>query len=472
MAKAFMDEDFLLESEVARRLYHEYAASMPIYDYHCHLPPADIAADTRFENLSRVWLAGDHYKWRAMRALGVPERLVTGEAADWDKFLAWASVVPLTAGNPLYHWTHMELRRPFGVTDLLDSGSASRVWARCNELLRTPELSVRSILTSMGVRVVCTTDDPTSTLEHHAAIRRDAFGVIVVPTFRPDAAMRVEDPRGYRRWIAKLEECTGRSVGSYRALLDGLRSRHAAFHDAGCRLSDHGIEEPYVAEYTESQVAGVFRKAMDGRRPDETDLLRFRSALMLEFGRMDAERGWTQQLHLSALRNANSRVGGRLGPDTGFDSMGDLPIARSLARFLDSLDASSSLPKTIIYTLNPSQNETIASMIGSFQDGSVKGKVQFGSGWWFNDQLDGMARQMRALSAMGILSAFVGMLTDSRSFLSYPRHDYFRRLLCATLGGEVEAGRLPDEREQLGSIIQDICYRNAWRYFQIPGVAA
>jgi glucuronate isomerase len=470
MSKVFMDEDFLLDSEAARRLYHEYAAALPIYDYHCHLPPADIASDRRFENMSQIWLAGDHYKWRAMRALGVEERLITGDAPDRDKFLAWAAAVPLTAGNPLYHWTHMELRRPFGVTELLNARSAPRIWERCNELLRTPALSVRSILTSANVRVVCTTDDPTSLLEHHAALRREGFPVVVVPTYRPDAAMRIEDPRAYRRWVARLEAASGRSVACYRDLLDALRSRHAAFHEAGCRLSDHGIEEPYAAEYTEAQIAGVFRRVMDGHRPDGTDLLRFRSALMLEFGRMDAERGWTQQLHLSALRNTNARVGGRLGPDTGFDSMGDLPVARPLARFLDALDATGSLPRTIIYTLNPAQNETIAAMTGNFQDGSVRGKVQFGSAWWFNDQIDGMSRQLGALANMGVLAAFVGMLTDSRSFLSYPRHDYFRRLLCSLLGGEVQAGRLPDEPAELGGIVQDICWRNACRYFRIPGV--
>jgi glucuronate isomerase len=468
--KPFMDQDFLLDNEPARRLYHEYAAGMPIYDYHCHLPPAEIASNRRFENLTQIWLAGDHYKWRLMRALGVDEDKITGASSDRDKFLAWARAVPETVRSPVYHWTHMELRNPFGIEYLLDESTAGKVWDRCNEALATEPLRVRGILAAQNVRVVCTTDDPTSALEHHAAIRQSGFPIVVVPTYRPDAALRAQDPRTYRRWIAALERATGRGISGYRDLVEALRQRHQVFHEAGCRLSDHGIEEPYAATYTESQVAGVFRKALDGRAVDELDLARLRTALMVEFGRMDAERGWTLQLHLSALRGANTRLGRQIGPDSGFDSMGDWPIARALARYLDALDADGALPKTVLYGLNPSQNEVFASMAGNFQDKAVRGKIQYGAAWWFNDQLDGMTRQMNALSAMGVLSAFVGMLTDSRSFLSYPRHDYFRRLLCALLGAEVQAGTLPSDMKLLGETVKDISYRNAWRYFGIPGV--
>lgn len=470
MAHAFLDEDFLLPTEPARRLYHDYAAGLPIYDYHCHLSPAEIARNRRFDNLTRIWLEGDHYKWRLMRAHGIDERRITGDATDREKLQAWAATVPRTIRNPIYHWTAMELATPFGVREPLNETTAERVWETCNRYLATDKGSVQGILETARVRVICTTDDPTGSLEHHAAIRASGLGVRVVPTFRPDGALKADNLPAWRRWIRALEAASGTSIGRYADLVDALRLRHTAFHEAGCRLSDHGIEEPYFARFTAAQLNGVVRRALDGIQPDEEDLTRLRAALMLELGRMNAQRGWTMQLHLSALRGTNTRMVAKLGPDTGYDSMGDWPIARNLGAYLDALESEGSLPRLILYGLNPSQNEVLATMAGNFQDGATRGKIQYGAAWWFNDQLDGMSRQMEALSSMGLLSEFVGMLTDSRSFLSYPRHDYFRRLLCGMIGADAAAGRVPMDLPHLGGIVQDIAWRNAVRYFGIPGV--
>ena len=465
----FLSEDFLLQTDAARRLYHDYAAAMPIYDYHCHLPVEDIAADKVFSNLTRIWLNGDHYKWRAMRANGVAERLITGDADDWEKFAAWAATVPKTLRNPLYHRTHLELKRYFGIADcLLDPASARGVYDRAGALLQTKEFSTQAILTRMNVKVVCTTDDPVDSLEHHLALQADpSFAVRVLPAFRPDKAMAVEDPSTYNRYLERLSAVSGIQVTDYEALLAALKARHDFFHQTGCRLSDHGLERPYAAEFTPDDIARIFAKVRRNEPPTPPECDQFKTAVLLALARMDAERDWTQQFHFGALRNTNSRAFRELGPDTGYDSIGDWSLAAPLARFLDRLAGEKHLARTILYVLNPSDNDIVATMIGNFQDGTVPGKIQFGSGWWFNDQKDGMERQINTLSNMGLLSRFVGMLTDSRSFLSYPRHEYFRRVLCNLLGTDMENGELPHDFDLVGGMVRDICYNNAVDYFGI-----
>lgn len=467
MQETFITDNFLLHNETAVALYHEYARDMPILDYHCHLPPDQIAEDRRFENLTQIWLHGDHYKWRAMRANGVPERFCTGEATDWEKFEQWARTVPRTLRNPLYHWTHLELNRPFGINDrLLCPETARGIWDECNAKLAQPEFSCRGIMRRMNVVLVCTTDDPVDTLEHHAAIRADrSMPVKVLPTFRPDKAMAVESPEQFNAWVDRLAEASGVDIKDFDSFLEAIRRRHDFFHAAGCRLSDHGPETFYAEEYTESEVQAVFRRIRRGNdlRPEE--ILKFKSAMLHEFALLDHEKGWTQQFHFGAMRSTNTRMLKMLGPDTGFDSIGDFEVARPLARFLDRLDRDDRLAKTILYNLNPADNDLTATMIGNFQDGSRPGKMQFGSGWWFLDQKDGMEKQLNSLSNQGLLSRFVGMLTDSRSFLSYTRHEYFRRILCNLLGAEIEQGLLPRDIVLVGSMVQDICYNNAAEYF-------
>ncbi len=468
MAKEFLGEEFLLSTETSRVLFHDYARQMPIFDYHCHLPVAEIAENRRFENMSRIWLAGDHYKWRAMRACGVEERLITGDASDWEKFLAWAETVPYTIRNPLYHWTHMELRNPFGVRELLSPQTARGVWERCNELLAGEQFRARGLMSRFNVKVVCTTDDPTDTLEHHRQIRQEGFAVKVLPAFRADKALAVDNPPVFTAWLGRLEEAVGRRIGTFPELIEALRERHAYFHEMGSRLSDHGIEVPYAAAYTDREVGVIFAMAREGQLPAPQDVLKLKSAMLYELCVMDAERDWTQQFHFGALRGVSSRMQRLLGPDTGYDAMGDFEIARPLVRLLDRLETAGKLARTIVYVLNPRDNEMVASIAGSFQDGSARGKMQLGSAWWFNDQKSGMEWQMNALSNVGLLSTFVGMLTDSRSFLSYPRHEYFRRVLCDLIGREVEAGELPADIPHLGGIVQDVCFNNAARYFRIP----
>lgn len=460
-------DDFLLSTETARRLYHEHAAGLPIIDYHCHLPPGQVADDHRFATLTEIWLGDDHYKWRAMRANGVPERFCTGDASDWEKFLAWARTVPCTLRNPLYHWTHLELAKPFGIADrLLDESTARGIYEHCNARLAEPDMSCRGIMRQFNVRLACTTDDPTDSLAHHKAVAADeSFDIQMLPTYRPDRATAVEHAAAFNAWTDKLAAAADVDIADYPAFLAALRQRHDHFHQAGCRLSDHGLETAYAADYTDKEIEGIFDKLRGGRELFVGEALQFKSALLHEFGRMDAEKGWTQQYHFGALRNANSRMFARLGPDTGFDSIGDFELARPLAVMLDRLDRHGKLPKTILYTLNPAHMELLATMIGNFQDPETPGKMQLGSGWWFLDQLDGMRRQMEALSNMGLLRRFVGMLTDSRSFLSYTRHEYFRRLLCRMLGEDVQAGLLPGDMELLGATVRDICYNNAARYF-------
>ena len=461
----FLSDDFLLQSATARQLYHAHAAPQPIIDYHCHLPPDQIAQNRQFENITQLWLYGDHYKWRAMRANGVNERFITGDASDWEKFEKWAETVPYTVRNPLYHWTHLELRRYFGITELLGPGSAHRIWEQCNALLQTPDYGVQGLLRRMNVRVVCTTDDPADTLEHHQALRAQDAEVQVLPTFRPDKAMTPE-ASDYPAYLQKLGAAAGLAINSYADLLAALRQRHDYFASLGGRLSDHGLERVYAVPYTEAQVAATFAKARAGQALTAEEIEQFKSAMLVELAIMDWEKGWTQQFHLGALRNNNTRALRQLGPDTGWDSIGDFGQAASLSRFLDTLDNQDKLTKTILYNLNPADNDLFATMIGNFQDGSVAGKMQFGSGWWFLDQKDGMEKQLNALSNMGLLSRFVGMLTDSRSFLSYPRHEYFRRILCNVLGRDVENGELPaEELPWLGELVERICYGNARDYF-------
>ncbi len=466
MTDTFLTEDFLLQTKTARTLYHEHAAGMPIYDYHCHLPAHHIAADHQFENLTQAWLVGDHYKWRAMRTNGVPEEFITGHASDHDKFEKWAATVPACLGNPLYHWTHLELKKPFGIVGkLLNSETAGEIYHICTEMLHSPEFTVRHILRKMNVKLVCTTDSPLDSLEYHEKIKADGFEIKVHPAWRPDQAMATENLESLNAFIDRLEELCNIDIVNFHSYVEALYRRHEYFHKHGCRLSDHGLETAYAEDYTENDIRLIFGKIRAGRDLTRRESLQFKSAMMIEFGLMDAKKGWVQQLHLGALRNNRSRLYKKIGPDIGCDSIGDFEIARPLSAYLNHLDSLAKLPKTILYNLNPRDNALMATMIGNFQDGSVPGKIQYGSGWWFLDQKDGMEDQMRTLANMGLLSRFVGMLTDSRSFLSFPRHEYFRRVLCNLLGNDVEAGLLPTDMDLLGQMVEDICYNNARNYF-------
>ena len=464
--KCFNDENFLLQSAAAVRLYHDHAAKMPIIDYHCHLNPEYVASDHQFRSLAEIWLDGDHYKWRAMRTNGVAERYCTGDASDWEKFEKWAETVPYTMRNPLYHWTHLELKTAFGVDKLLNPSSAREIYDHCSALLQQPEYSARGLMRRYNVEVVCTTDDPIDSLEHHIKCREDGFECKVLPTWRPDKAMAVESPSAFKAYIDRLAEVSGVEIRSFQTLLDALQVRHRFFESVGCRLSDHGIEEFYAEDYTTSEIETIFAKVYGGEELSDTEIRKYKSAMLVEFGVMDYESGWTQQFHFGPIRNNNSRMMAAVGVDTGFDSMGDLNQAKNMAKFLDRLDVQGKLTKTILYNINPRDNEMVATMIGNFQDGVTPGKIQFGSGWWFLDQKDGMERQMNALSLLGLLSRFVGMLTDSRSFLSYPRHEYFRRTLCNLIGNDIEQGLLPaSEMEFLGQMVENISYNNAKAYF-------
>jgi glucuronate isomerase len=470
MNTPFIDDDFLLESDEARELYHSYARSLPIIDYHCHLSPKEIAEDRQFGNLAEIWLEGDHYKWRAMRTCGVDERYITGDASAWEKFQSWAETVPKTLRNPLYHWTHMELKRPFGITDrLLSPATARSIWEECNAKLATPGFSVQGILKQMQVEIICTTDDPTDSLAFHTLMIADGgFPVRVYPAFRADKAMAVKDPVMFMDYVVRLGEAADVDIRSFGDFLSALRKRHDYFHTMGARVSDHGLEMIDAEDFTEREAGMLFDKLMKKRSLLPEEASTFRSAVLHALAIMDWEKKWIQQFHLGALRNTNTRMMRTLGPDTGFDSIGDFEMGRPLARFLDRLDADNRLAKTIVYNLNPRDNELVASMIGNFQDGSAAGKMQFGAAWWFLDQMDGMTRQMEALSNMGLLSQFVGMITDSRSFLSYPRHEYFRRLLCNILGSEMKRGLMPHDVPLVGGMVKDICYFNAKRFFDFP----
>jgi glucuronate isomerase len=467
MEKSFIHEDFLLQTDAAKELYHKHAAKMPIIDYHCHLNPAYIANDHQFDNLGQIWLEGDHYKWRAMRANGVDERYCTGkDTSDWEKFEKWAETVPYTMRNPLYHWTHLELKTAFGVEDILSPKTAKKIYDICTEKLRTPEFSARGLLKKFNVETVCTTDDPVDSLEHHLALKKEGFEIKVLPAWRPDKAMAVENPTEYRAYMEKLSKVSGVTISKFSDLIEALRKRHDFFASVGCKLSDHGIEEFYAEPYTQAEIDSIFNKVYGGKELSQEEILKFKSAMLYEGGVMDWEKGWTQQFHYGPIRNNNTRMFRKLGPDTGFDSIGDFTVAKNMSRFLDRLNVDNKLAKTIIYNINPRDNDLVATMIGNFQDGSVPGKIQFGAAWWFLDQKTGIEAQLTSLSNMGLLSRFVGMLTDSRSFLSYPRHEYFRRILCNLLGNDVENGLLPaSEMEFLGEMVENISYYNAKNYF-------
>jgi glucuronate isomerase len=466
----FIHEDFLLGTRTARRLYHKFAESEPIFDYHCHLSPGDVARNRQFQNLFEIWLEGDHYKWRAMRTNGVAEKFCTGNAPAYEKFLAWAKTVPRTLRNPLYHWTHLELKRYFGISELLDEKSAKKIWDKTGEQLSKPALTTHGILKKFKVKLVCTTDDPVDTLSDHREFARSGHPTKMLPAFRPDNALTVHAPAQFNRWIEQLAAASNVDINSFGAFLTALKKRHDFFHSQGCRLSDHGMNHCYADFCTEKIAAAIFDKARKGEAASPEEHAQFASHMMLLFGLLDAKRGWVKQLHLGAMRNNNSRLVKRLGADKGFDSIGDYPQAKALAAYLDRLDAENALPKTIIYNNNPADNYIFASMIGNFQDGSVPGKIQYGSAWWFLDQKEGMEWQMNALSSLGLLSRFVGMVTDSRSFMSYPRHEYFRRTLCNLIGREVENGELPADDSLVGGLIRDICYTNAHGYFGFAGV--
>jgi glucuronate isomerase len=464
----FINEDFLLRTATAKRIYRQFAAPEPIFDYHCHLSPKDIAENRQFNNLFEIWLEGDHYKWRAMRSNGVAERYCTGAAEPFEKFRAWAATVPHTLRNPLYHWTHLELKRYFGISETLDEESAARIWKRANEQLATPELTTQGILKKFRVNTVCTTDDPVDDLRYHRDIVMQNLVTRVLPAFRPDKALTVNQPEVFKPWLARLAKASDKDIGSFSEFLDALRSRHDYFHLQGCRLSDHGMNHCFADFCTDKAAAAIFEKARKGRAVSPAEHSQFATFMMMMFGRWDAEKNWTKQLHLGALRNTNTRLLQELGPDTGFDSIGDFPQASTLGAYLNRLEMEKALPKTIIYNVNPADNYVFATMIGNFQDGITPGKIQFGSGWWFLDQKEGMEWQINALSNLGLLSRFVGMITDSRSFMSYPRHEYFRRVLCNLIGRDVENGEVPDDDALLGPMIRNICYGNAERYMAFP----
>lgn len=463
--KKILDENFLLQNDTARQLYFDYAVNMPIIDYHNHLPPAEIAADKNFENITQVWLNGDHYKWRAMRTNAVEEALITGNKTDREKFLAWAATVPYTLRNPLYHWTHLELQRYFGITEILNEQTAESIYDDTAAKLQSKDYTVRRLLERMKVKVICTTDDPVDTLEHHQKIRDDNWGVKVFPAFRPDKVMQVENELLFNQYLADLEKTANISIGDFNSFLDALKSRHDFFAANGCSVSDHGLENLFAEEFTEQQIAAIFLKLRSFKKLTAEEVAQFKSAMLVILAEWDHEKNWVQQFHLGALRNNNQRKMLELGADTGFDSIGDFPQGRALAKFLNRLDKKNQLAKTILYNLNPADNDLFASMIGNFNDGSIAGKIQWGSGWWFMDQKEGMTNQLNALSNMGLLSRFVGMLTDSRSFLSFPRHEYFRRLLCNLFGTDIENGELPNDKAWIGKVIQNICFNNAKEYF-------
>ena len=463
---SFINEDFMLSNEAARQLYHEGAEKMPIIDYHCHLIPQMIAENHQFADITELWLGGDHYKWRAMRGNGVDEEYITGGKSSWEKFSKWAETVPYTMRNPLYHWTHLELKRVFGIDSLLSPATARDIFEECNAKLATEEFRGQALIRRFNVEVVCTTDDPADDLRYHKAIAEKPFGVKVIPAWRPDKAMAIENPESYKAYLEKLGEAAGMEIRSYSDLLEALQRRHEFFESMGCKLSDHGLETFYASDYTDSEIEGIFAKVLSGKNADTEELDKFRSACLHDFAVMDAEAGWAQQFHIGAIRNNNTRMFNLLGPDTGYDAIHDVQCAAAGHRFFDRLTLEGKLAKTILYCLNPKDNEVLMTMAYTFNDGTVPGKMQFGSGWWFLDQEDGMRKQMNALSALGLLTRFVGMLTDSRSFVSYPRHEYFRRILCSVLGEDIEKGKLPaSEMDFIRKVVEDISYNNARNYF-------
>ena len=460
----FINDDFLLANEIAKRLYHDFAKDLPIIDYHNHLSPKAIAENKKFETITEVWLNGDHYKWRAMRAHGIDERFITGEANDWEKFEKWAETVPYTIRNPLYHWTHLELMRYFNVDELLTKENSREIYEECNRQLNSNENRVLGLLKKMNVETVCTTDDPVDDLQYHKDFAEQNIGIQMRPAFRPDKAILIEQPH-FVAYIDELSQVSGVEITDWPSLLTALEKRMDFFHSSGCRLSDHGLEQIQAVDFNEKEINEIFVKRLSNQNITGVAAAQFQTALLIFLGQAYHQRGWVQQFHLGALRNNNGRLLQQLGPDTGFDSIGDFSQARSLSRFLNQLDSTNQLTKTILYNLNPRDNEVFATMAGNFNDGSIPGKMQYGSAWWFLDQLDGMEKQINVLSNMGLLSRFIGMLTDSRSFLSFPRHEYFRRLLCTILGKDIEKGHLPNDIEFVGKVVRDICYFNAKSYF-------
>lgn len=464
--KPLIDADFLLETEAAKELYRNHASILPIIDYHCHLSPQEIADDKRFSTITELWLGGDHYKWRAMRANGIDEKYITGDADPWDKFQKWAETVPYTLRNPLYHWTHLELKTAFGIDRVLNPSTAREIYDTCNEKLAQPEFSARGLMSRYNVEAVCTTDDPVDSLEHHRRIRESGFKVKVLPAWRPDKAMGVDDPDSYNQYIDKLSSVSDTRICTYQDLIGALKKRHDFFASQGCTVADHGVSSFPWAECSETEATSIFAKVRNGDRLTTEEITKLQTSILLDLCRMNHEKGWVQQFHFGPLRNVNTRMFNKLGPDTGFDTIGDYTSAIPVARFLNALDSDNRLTKTILYNLNPSDNTWVAAMIANFQDGSMPGKIQMGSGWWFNDQLYGMEAQMNTLSMQGLLSRFVGMLTDSRSFLSYPRHEYFRRALCNILGKDLEKGLIPEEElSRVRQMVEDICYYNTKNYF-------
>ena len=464
--KPFIHEDFLLQSETAKHLYHNFAKSLPIIDYHCHLDPKMVAEDHQFSSITELWLGGDHYKWRALRANGVAEKYITGDASDWEKFEKWAETIPYAMRNPLYHWTHLELKTCFGIDKVLNPDTAKEIFDECNAKLQLPEYSAKNLMRRYKVEVVCTTDDPIDSLEYHKQIKESGFEIKVLPTWRPDKAMAVESASAFKTYIDTLSSVSGIKINSFKEIIDALLIRHKYFEEMGCRLSDHGMEEFYAEDYTEAEIEAIFSKVYGGTELNEAEIKKFKSAMLVEFGKMDADTGWTQQFHYGVIRNNNTKMFKAIGPDTGFDSISQVITAKNMVKYFDTLNSMDKLTKTIVYNLNPSDNTMLATMIGNFQDGSVPGKMQFGAGWWFLDQKDGMEQQMNALSLQGLLSRFVGMLTDSRSFVSYARHEYFRRIMCNLIATDVEKGEIPaSEMSRIEQMVADISYYNAKNYF-------
>lgn len=463
--KSFINEDFLLETDTARRLYHEFSEGRPIIDFHCHLSPSMIAEDQQFDNLGQAWLEGDHYKWRAMRTNGVNERFCTGEAAPEEKFSKWAETVPATAGNPLYHWTHLELARYFGIYDLLSPSTSANIYEKASAMLRSSDFSIKSLIRKMNVEVICTTDDPTDALEYHQKLK-GSFETKVLPTFRPDNVMKTEDPVKFKEYIIKLEKSSGVTIINFDTLIEALDKRHSFFHKLGGRLSDHGLDRFYFSAFTAGEVDKIFKLLLKGDSMSQEETEKYKTAVMLELCRMNHKRGWTQQFHVGALRNNNARMFRLMGPDTGWDSIGVPQDALKISRFLNSLDDSNQLAQTILYNINPADNEMMVTMAGNFNDGTRAVKVQYGAAWWFLDQKTGMEKHLKDLAALGLLRRFVGMVTDSRSFMSYPRHEYFRRIVCNLVGNEIEKGLVPDDDELIKPLIEGISYNNAKEYFR------
>jgi glucuronate isomerase len=463
--KQFIHPDFILQSETGKRLYHEYASKLPIIDFHCHLSPEMIAMDRQFDNIGQVWLEGDHYKWRAMRANGINEQYCTGKATDFEKFEKWAETVPYTIGNPLYHWTHLELARYFNINELLSPKTAKSIYDQATALLRTPDYSVRGLIRKMNVEVICTTDDPVDSLEFHLKLKKE-FEVKVLPTFRPDKVLKADDPAMLNGYLKQLGQVANIDINSFAKLVEAVDKRHAFFHESGCKLSDHGLDRFFYAQFTQNEVDAIFAKLLAGKNISDEEIEKYRTAILIELTRMNHKRGWTQQLHVGALRNNNTRKFNQLGPDTGWDSIGNSQDSYKISRFLDALDSTDQLAQTILYNLNPSDNEMMATMIGNFNDGSAPGKIQYGAAWWFLDQKTGMEEHFKALSALGLITRFVGMVTDSRSFLSYPRHEYFRRIICEYFGSEVDKGIIPNDDSLLKPAIEGISYYNPKNYFK------